>query len=196
MRLLEKQVDELNEAIVSSLVFVPSGKVKAYGLAETMLNPVVLEDGSVKVQRFPVTIDNDGEVDRVEVDDIYAVIMYHKLESTSNSIAPKTNYGRTTDLFEQQNISLVVIAFRDQVQQPGYVLESIIKNYFLDKLEDGAAVRIGNSNFDKLSLLQREFSEVELNYAHLIIFELKYRIESTQRRRCFNICGTGCEAVQ
>lgn len=195
MPFLDNIVSQLNDKIItSSLNFIPSGKIKSYGISEPMI--LVQED---KVIQYPAIINSDGEATMIEVDDTYNVIMYHKLESITNGIVPKTNYGGISDLLETANMALVIVAFRDKVRRTSYWLENVIKDQFPDIMKvaglQRSGIKIGNSNFDKLALLNREYIGVELNFSHIIIFELKYRIESAYKKGCFDNCGVGCETA-
>ncbi len=196
MPFLDNIVSQLNDKIItSSLNFITAGKIKSYGISEPMI--VVQED---KVIQYPAIVDSDGEATMIEVDDIYNVIMYHKLESIVNGIMPKTNYGGIHDMSEVASMALMIVAFRDKVRRTSYWLEGAIKDQFHDIMKvaglQRSTLRIGNSNFDKLALFGREYGAIDLDkYPQLIIFELKYRIESSYRKGCFDNCGVGCETA-
>lgn len=182
MPFLETIVDELNDSLKSSLNI----NIKAYGIAETMVKAT--DDQPPKIMRYPAVVDNDGEATMIEVDDVYPVTIYHRIESIANGLAPtKQQFGRTPELTEVVNMSMVVISFRDRIRKNAYWLENIIKDKLPDKIS-GASIRVGTSNFDKLSLLAREFTEVDLAYQQLIFFETKYQITTIYKKGCIDQC--------
>lgn len=200
MPYLDNIVKSLNDTwLNSSLKFIPSSKINAAGIAETIIEATPIDEDNVKVKRFPGIIDTYGEVQAIIADDCYQVIIYHKLEAIVNTVIPKTGFGDGQgDQLETANMAVIVMAFRDKVKKPGYILEAALKNASPEKTKitgntgqhlQSSVFRIGNSSFDKLGLLSREFSEVELNYPNLIVFEMKYRIESTWRKGCFDACN-------
>jgi hypothetical protein len=171
---------------------------KMNGIAEMIITAVENGD-NVKTVRFPAMVDNDGEAKMIDVDDSYDMIIYHKLESINNSLVAKNGFGDSRgDLLEAANMSLMVYAFRDKIHRTSYWLEAAMKDSMLDRIpvtnKDGkvvqtSVIQAGNSSFDKLGLLQREYSEIELNYPNLIVFELKYSIQSTYKKGCLDACG-------
>lgn len=201
MPYLDKIVEAINRGILNDSVgFIPRAKVHACGIAETILDTRQDSDEKVISIKFPAIVDNDGEAKMIDVDDNYHVILYHKVESIVNTITPKSGYGDSTGNFlETVNMSLMFFAFRDKVRKPAWWFEAAIKDQVREtmKLEcnnvflQRSSIRIGNSSFDKLALLQREYSEVELNYPNLIVLEIKYRIESNWKKGCFAACGSG-----
>ena len=201
MPFLNKIVEGLNAKwLNSSLKFIPKEKVKCYGISEAIIDAIIKNEDVEKTRRFPAMVDNNGEATMIDVDDSYQIIIYHKLESIANNILPKQAFGDSQgELQEVANMAIMVIAFRDKIRKPAYWLEAALKDGIPQnmKMSDDSGkqiqlsfIKIGNSSFDKLALLQREFSEVELNYPNLIVFETKYRIESTYKQGCFiNNCG-------
>jgi hypothetical protein len=206
MPFLDDIVKKLNEEwLKGSLKNVSPGKIKTHGIAETIIDvrDIPLEGDEEKTIRktfrYPAVIDNDGEAVMVEVDDQYHLIAYHRLESISNSLQ-KQGYGDDPgNLIEVANMALIVFAFRDKVRKTSNWLEALIKDTIPSiitlKDTDGkfmqrSSFKIGNSSFDTVALRQREFAEVELGFTNLVVFETKYRIESSWKKGCFNNkCG-------
>lgn len=199
MPYLDKIVNSINDVIINtSLRGIPPAKIKAYGIVETMLEARENDKGETVTIRYPGLIDNDGEVNMIDIDDGYYVILYHKVESMLNGIAAKSAYGDSVgNLLETANMSMVVFAFRNTARKPAWWFEAAIKDQVREKMKlnsnegvllQSSNIRIGNSSFDKLSLLQREYSEIELNYPNLIAIEIKYRIESSWKKGCFSSC--------
>ncbi len=196
MPYLDKIVEAVNQGIINtSLNGIPPAMIKAYGISETMLDVRENDKSEAITIRYPSIIDNDGEVTMLNPDDGYAIMIYHKAESIVNGIVTKSSYGDSQgNLLETANMSLMLMAFRNKVRRPAWWFEAAVKdqmretmtlrsaqNVFLQR----SSLKIGNSSFDKLSLLQREYSEIELNYPNLIVIEIKYRIESTWKKGCF-----------
>lgn len=195
MPFLDKIIENLNKHWqTSSLKFIPKAKIKVYGIAETTLAASESEEG--KTIKYPSTIDNDGEVTMIAIDDTYQLVMYHRLESITNSQAAKGFGDSRGDMLEVANLALIVYAFKDKIRKSAHHLEALLKDAIPEdtkitvdsKVVQTSLFKVGNSSFDKLGLLTREFTEVEVNYPNLIAFEMKYRIESTWRKGC-NTCG-------
>lgn len=196
MPFLNNIVTGINQFITQA-IGIPSGESKLYGISEVMVEPAD-ENGSL---RYPSIIDNDGEVTKIAMDDDYKVIVYHKVESVINSVDAKSGYGTSRgNLTEAANMALMLFAFRRKTRKEAWWFEAVIKDFLPEmlKIEDGtnkllqrSLIKIGNSSYDKLALLQREYSEVQLNYPDLMVLEMKYRIESTWSKGCFIKCG--CE---
>ncbi len=131
----------------------------------------------------------------IEIDDLYSVIVYHKVESITNAQAPvKSKWGDGYSNVEMANMSMIVIAFRDQVRKSPQFLEAAIKDKMLETVRvetQKAFLRPGTSSFDKLGILSREYlnASLQLDFPQLIIFELKYLIQSTYARGCFESCS-------
>ncbi|GEO08774.1 hypothetical protein [Segetibacter aerophilus] len=191
MPFLDETVEILNDRWVNSFNCI-GGEKHAYGIAETIL--VAKEDNeSGAMMRYPGVICNTGEVMQISINDQLAIQLYHKIDSITNGIDTKGGFGdeagRNTEV---ANMSLIVTAFRNQVLKPAHWIEGILKSILPATMDFQAGqtsvVKPGTSSFDKLGLLAREFSEVELNYPEVIFFEMKYRIESTWKKGCIAPC--------
>jgi hypothetical protein len=187
----------------SSLKFIPAPKLQMYEITEPMVE--VKEDGDNTAQkRYPSIVTHDGEVKEIMPDDRFHLLLYHRLESISNSVDPTKGYGGSAANLEVANMSVMVFGFRDKLRREAYWLEAALKDGMPDtlttkdnhhKLIQEARLKPGNSSFDKMALLGREFSEVELNFPNILVFEMKYRIESTWKKGCFTqINNCGCKA--
>jgi hypothetical protein len=197
MPYLDSIVSKINEQTIRSLNFVSPGSIRAFGIAETIVEPI----DEQRIKRYPAAIDDDGEATMIDFDNYYITI-YHRLEGIINAIAPvKNQYGDDKSLTETVNMAMIVLAFRNQIQRTGWQLEATIKDQFLDntketdndgKILQTSMLRVGTSNFDKLILLPREYAEVkfEFQYPELIMFETKYSIQSTYKKGCLNNCVT------
>jgi hypothetical protein len=200
MPYLDNIVFQLNSSIVSSLNFIKADRIQTFGIAETIIDVQNDETtGQPKTIRYPAIINDDGDATMITPDDKYSLMLYHRLETVVNSVVPpKQSFGRSVQISEVNNLSIIVFAFRNKVRRTSYWLEAAMKNKFPDtikvtdnasKLLSQANVRLATSNFDKLSLLQREYSEINLNYSQLSMFEMKYRLETTFTKGCMDNCS-------
>lgn len=195
---LDKTIALLNDSLVqNALCFTTPGKVAAYGICETMLKEVN-GDGTSSQVRYPAMVDDDGEGQMVEVDDIYDVILYHRVDSITNGIS-RTGFGDSPgDPVETANCVLTLFFFRKKVKKTAQQLEAAVKDKFPDTWfvvndDNGSPVQssqfiVGNSSFNKLSILEKEYPQVILNYPDLSLFQMNYRIESTWKRGCLSLC--------
>jgi hypothetical protein len=164
-------------------------------IAETIIDTQQAEQNILTT--YPGIADEKGEVEMLEVNDKYDLLLYHKLETILNSTVPGKSFGNDFALLEVANMAVMIIAWRNKIKRQAYELEAILKQTLLstvNKLNDEnktvqkSRIYPGFSTFDKTGLLQREFTRVELNFPELIIFELKYRVESTYKNGCVEIC--------
>lgn len=199
MPYLDSIVSKINDQIIdSSLNFISSGSIRAFGIAETIIEPTA--DPQV-FKRYPAEINDDGDATMVDFDNHY-ITLYHKLETIINAPAiSKLQYGDGDVINESAAMSLIVIAFRDQIRKTAWWLEAVIKDKFLNNVKetntDGnilqtSTLKVGTSNFDKLNLFAREYAEVkfQFQYPQLILFEMKYTIQSTYKKGCLDNCVT------
>lgn len=192
MPFLDNVVRGLNIGIIHTLSCFTN--VRTFGIAETML--VAKDDNSEgEIVRYPGMFGNDGEVEMIDINDRFAITVYHRLESITNSTDAKQAFGRDFSNREVVNMSLIVFAFRDKTLKPAYHLEAMIKDDFpgenrIENIQQ-SYYKIGNSSFDLIGLSTREYSPAPLNYPLLTGFEMKYRIESTYKKGCF-INSNGC----
>src|SRR5690349_11369526 len=106
MPFLDNIVTGLNDELKKALSFIPSSKIKSYGLTETSIEVKVesSDEGDTERQiRYPAVIDNDGEVKPVYVDDIYSLMLFHKIESIVNAEDLKKSFGDIPALSETAN---------------------------------------------------------------------------------------------
>lgn len=198
MPFLDIITKSINNVIVQSFG-LPVAHVKTYGISEVMVDGSKDDAGNDITTRFPSIIDADGEVTMIDVDDAFSMILYHKIDGITNSLDVRTATGRSRgNLVEAANMTLMLFAFRRKTRKEAWWFEAVIKDKLPDTLNiaDGnnkplqnSIIKIGNSSYDKLSLLQREYSSVQLNYPDLVVMELKYIIQSTWQKGCFANCG-------
>ncbi len=201
MPFLDEIVTQLNTNWKDNLPsYIPEGMQSRFcGIAETIIEPIETSQGE-RIKKYPaiVGLDGDAVVDEtrngmIDIDDDYALNIYHRIESIANS-STKQGFGDTIgDMQEIANMGLMVIAFRNKSNIVAHKFEAFLKDSLpvTTKITiDGSTVqtsifKIGNSSFDKLQLLAREYAEVEVNYPELVVFEMKYQIQSIWKKRCF-----------
>jgi hypothetical protein len=202
MPFLNNITESINGIILSS-TGIPVADAKLFDISEVMIEAGNNDEGNALVYRYPSVIDMYGEVTRIIIDDGYALIAYHKVENVANGIDQKSGYGNSRgNIVEVANMALMVYAFRRKVKREAWWIEAMIKDKLPDtlnisdrqgKLLQRSVVRPVMTSYDKLGLLQREYTEVQLNYPDLMVFEMKYRVESTWSKGCFSNCS--CDAV-
>lgn len=195
MPFLDNIINGLNDQWIAALEpVITKGKIKAYGIAESIIDVSTETKATIK---YPAIVDDDGEGTMIDLDDVYHLIWWHRLESIANTVLPKGFGDAPGDTQETVNMGIVVAAFRDKIRKPGYWIEAVLKDkmpsqsYTSNKAGgriQRSAYKPGNSNFDKAGLLSREYTQVELNYPNVIFFEMKYQIINNFKKGCFDIC--------
>lgn len=169
------------------------------GLAEPILDTSDKEEGQPRLTKFPGLINYSGEVEMIDVNDQKGVIIYHRLESITSQTTSKPAYGDTPDMpLEVINLSAIVIFWRSMLLKPAYWLEDALRDKMPEivKISDTSGgvlqrsrVKAITSIFDTLGTMAKEYSNIEINYPDLAAFEMKYRVESTLKKGCFDACG-------
>lgn len=182
MPFLGKIVDGINNQWKISL----GENAAFYGIAETIIDVRFAEANDEEILvRFPAIVDDFGEAKMIDINDAFPMIVYHKLDSIVNS-ETKTGFGDKKQQLEIANLSAIVFAFRRKVKKQAYQLEALMKDSVKtvefkrneEKLQQ-SSIHFQTSSFDKIALISREFSEIQLDYPSLICFDMKYQIRST-----------------
>ena len=192
---LNKIVDQINEGwkdAIFSCEPLCDCSHNFKGLAETILDTQQGEQ-SILVS-YPGIIDEAGEVEMVQVNDKVDFLVYHKLENIANNVLPGKGFGNETgELQEITTLAALVIAWRSKIKMAAHDLEMLLKdNLPNDPIKlNGQKSKIfaGISTFDKITLLQREYTRIEINYPDLIFFEMRYRIETSYKKNCVPVCN-------
>ncbi len=200
MPFLDEIVNVINEAWESNLPsYIPNDMQSRFnGIVETVIEPT--EDGN-KVKKYPaiVNLSGDAVVDEnrysmIDIDDEFGLSIYHRVESIVNTQQLKQGFGDyASDMVELANMASIVVAFRDKSNIIAHQFEAYLKDILPNRYKhskNGKVIQTtvimpGNSNFDKIQLLQREYSEVEVNYPELVFFEMKYTLKSVWKTGCF-----------
>jgi len=144
--------------------------------------------------QYPGIVDMTGEVEMIQVNDKVDFLVYHKLETIANNVLPGKGFGNETGgTQEVTGMAALVISWKSKIRMEAHEMEALLKdNLPHDTIKingQQSKVFAGITTFDKLSLLQREFTRIELNYPDLIFFEMRYRIESTYIKSCLPVCN-------
>jgi hypothetical protein len=198
MPFLDEIVQVINTAWESNLPsYVPDTMESRFnGIAETVIEPTSEE----KYKKYPAVIDINGDAivdgtrySMIDVDDDFGLSIYHRLESIANS-QTKNGFGDTPgDMVETANMAALVIAFRNKSNIIAHQFEAFLKDtipvgykhHKNNKIVQTTDIKVGNSNFDKMQLLTREFVGVEVNYPELVFFEMKYTLRNVWKKGCF-----------
>ena len=179
MPFLKEIVDDINTNWQS---FLPDGKF--FGIIETLVDEQVVND-AVALVRYPAMVDDTGDGLPIIPDSLDPFVVYHKLESITNSYEDKT--GRRFEK-EVANMVLVCFGYINILQHPAYWLENVLKDLMTlnnRRPMQSSVITVGASTFDKLGMLGREYAGVMPSFPNLIGFEMRYRIESTYTKGCF-----------
>ena len=186
MPFLDDIVNVINTAWKNSLpAYIPVGMESRFnGIAETIIE--TFDDGN-KIKKYPAIINLNGDAiiddtrySMIDIDDEFGLSIYHRVESIANSQS-KVGFGDVpSDMVELANMAVIVIAFRNKSNIVAHQFEAFLKDnmpYGDKHRKDGKTIQTtdikpGNSNFDKIQLLSREYTEVEVNYPELVLFEM------------------------
>lgn len=201
MPFLDNIVAGINDELKSKVSDKLPKDVKFYGIAEQILDTELdgPEDNASWIEkRYPAVIDNHGEAKMIDISDSYPLTIFHRVDNIQN-IVSRTGFGDSAgDCNEVANMRMLIIGFRNKVKLSGHNLEALIKDSMSEMItvKDGystpmqkSLIRNGTSSFDKLNIIGREYSKIELDLSNLIVIEHSYKIESTWKKGCFNKCG-------
>ena len=168
--MITELINKVNEKLKSNLDLFPCLQCyKLYGLAEQ----VVLRDSDSE-RWMPYVIDRNGEDTDVWVDDDISIGIYHRLISKSYSKAD-LQIGREILQEATAEMLLVCWAFRKYLNSKSTVetLERLI--YSSLYANNGNTIAV-NSNFDRKSVFNAEFSGVPFNLPEdVLLFSMRYR---------------------
>jgi hypothetical protein len=164
----------------SSLTWLPAGS-EANGIAELLLR----DDITIPVinERY------------VGIDGIYPVRIYHRLNSMSSAIKPKTGYGREAgDHVNTYQLSLVV--FIDRPKSRMYpdefllVLQANFPECLLLEPYTSIVTNFGSAVFDSQLVYRQEYvaSDTYRLKEDQFFFKINYSIETTFSKGCFKKC--------
>lgn len=147
--------------------------------------------------------------DAVQVvpDDSFNLTTYHRLISNTYSIEPgQQQYGDTFD-FEvaTSDIIMIVIGFTKTLRLTAEQLEALFISSFPDHLEKSFSTTLQlssinvsktSSSFDSVAIFRQEYAgEKNFIKPEMTLFQIRYRIEASYKKGCFNICDCDGQPV-
>jgi hypothetical protein len=148
----------------------------------------------------PAIINLNGEADYIIYDDLYNIVGYHKILSSTLQLGPAYGAKKVDFLKGITDIELVVSANRTRTKKNPRQLANIILSYMpggqITLYNTDGVTEVGhgsvypvNQTFDSLSLFSRDYRGTE-NFISpsIFLFGIRYRIESNFRKECFNTC--------
>lgn len=194
----DKIVEAINATLAAGMDQVTSlHNYRVYGIAEPSLT-----NRSEGEAIQPCTINLDGEGTPVVYDDSYSLVMYHRI--FSEGIAPLANrqFGnKATDWVRtSSDMELVVFAHRTKTKMNPRTLAAQIfylmpaaQTPIYDTSNNKIATTVVlpiNINFDSNAIFSRDYRGAEYFISEsLMLFSIRYTIESDIRKECFNICA-------
>lgn len=194
----DKIVEAINATLTAGMDQVTSlHNYRVYGIAEPSQTNL---DGGETIQ--PCVINLDGEGTPCVYDDSYALVMYHRI--FSEGILPIANraFGNKASDYvtTTSEMELVVMAHRTKTKMTPRTLAAQI--YYMMPAEQSTIydtsnnkiastiILANNINFDSNSIFSRDYRGTEYFVSEsLMLFGIRYTIESTMRKECFNICA-------
>ena len=148
------------------------------------------------LQRFPVTMDESGEVKQITIDDTYSVTAYHRLVGTTyRPEVDRASYGDGVSYTHEVNVmKLVVFGNYSALRRtPDQVIDDIV-NVMPSEFAgasiaplglDGMWVTVTASEIDSLAVFGSEY--VGMQYAippEDFMVAITYAIETRARKNC------------
>lgn len=168
---------------------------KHYGLMQSMM----VKNSKGESLFGPAKPNLQGEMEVAYPDDTHALITYHKIISVSYSNTKPAQYGdRKNFLLQTSDVALNIIGFSDQLQLLSNDLEGLVAPGIpADAKELARTLGFNNilisplaSRFDSQAIFNEEFRGTDFKLKpNMIVFQVKYRIESEFRKDCFKICA-------
>lgn len=169
--------------------------------------PVSNSDGS-KVIFIPAK-QTSAFSDAVQIvpDDSFAITTYHRLISNTYTIQPgNQQYGDTFDYeVASSDLIMIVIGFTKNLRLTAEQLEALFISSFPDYLpkDFSASLQLSSinvsktsSSFDSVAIFRQEYSgEKNFIKPEMTLFQIRYRIDASYKKGCFNICDCDGQPV-
>lgn len=199
MPFLKQQIEIVNGLLRKTAL---ADKRFADGKYEAIAHDVSRTDREGKIDYFPAVMDENYQAQEVTVNDLYPVMIYHKIRSKAYGITPGAGVGdRNTGVTEQVNVKMVVYGKWSKIKLTQEQLEALITTNFPDNVSndlyrplklDSLNIVLRGTNFNSAQVWQEEYRGTDLKLApEDIYFSLTYDLISTYRKGCFKICD--CE---
>lgn len=182
--MINEVLDIINESLKG---LAPDQKV--YGLAQT----VIRVQGQER-ELLPGVVDKTGEIQYVGIDDLYSVIIYHKLNSIASTQTTKGVGDRPGDI--QNNYSLSAFVYWDRKKYnklPDELLLVIQARLpiIVKGLHDTKMLRIKPTGAitNSLQVFSQEYQGAKFNLpANANLMRIDYTLESTFNPDCLKDC--------
>ena len=172
--MIVKLINKINDKLSKNMEFFPClDGYKLYGLAEHVL----LRDTDSD-RWIPYVIDRNSEDSDVFVDDDIPFGMYHRLLSKNYAFPDrKSGFGDDTLQIVTADMILVCWAFRKYMHEES-TAESLERIIFTSLYTNSDhQIFATNSNFDRKSVFNGEFSGVPFNLPEdVLLFSMRYKI--------------------
>lgn len=162
---------------------------RLYGLAQTMIRI----QGSER-EFLPCVVDKTGEGEYVGLDDVYSIIVYHKLNNISSSQTNKGMGDRFGDI--QNNYTLSAFVYWDRKRcnkMPDELLLALQARtpIMVTDLQDTKTlrIRITGANTNSFQNYSTEYQGTEFKLAaNYNLMKIDYTIETTFNPDCLKDC--------
>lgn len=146
----------------------------------------------------PMIIDNNGEAKSLVFDDVFNMVVFHKIESLDYKVADP-DYGSVgTTMEETAMMKMILSADRSKVKiRPEDIISAAAMGFPKEfKPSDISAlslnscvIEMGNVNKDVYSVWDQEWQGVPMPLApEDILCSISYKVISTYNKCCFNLC--------
>ncbi len=140
----------------------------------------------------------DGEIEDATPDDLFSLMVYHKIVGNQYSVQKKDSYGDEYDIVSTSEMQLFVFAQSDKIRMSAESLEPFfvfgmpgrLSGLLMEELKiKSAAITVLSSDMDKLRNFRSEYQNVKFNLApEHIFFSIRYQIKKVFDRRCVDAC--------
>lgn len=185
MHSIHNIIDSLNGSLGDLFKSKRFSGAKIHGTAVTVI--------SSKGEKMPVIIDKNGEGHYVGIDDRYPVRLYHKQNSMSTRVDPKTGIGRGIgDIINTYSLSMIVFLNRKRACLMPDEFLLYIQSNFPDNLtiEPYSNIKIlfTGAILNDMQVYNQEYLIPEKLLPEHNLFQINYTVETSFKKGCFNKC--------
>lgn len=198
MPFLNEQILIVNNYLAGSVL---TDKRFKSGRFEGIARDVVRQSEGAASQTFPAVMDDNYEAQPISVDDIYAIIIYHKVSGKTYAIDKKQFGDKYIYMVETSAVKMVVYAKYAAIKMTAEQLEALITSNFPDNVAPSALtglsldkmlITLKNSNLNRTAVFGEEYKGVQPFLApEDIFFSINYTIDTKYRKACISVCDCG-----
>lgn len=165
-------------------------KGKFNGLAELVLN----KDGNTE----PCIISNNGDTEKLDIDDTYPFQLYHRLISIQSTYEENEDgFGDIGFITEAQDMLMVIAFDRSRIQFTKEQIITAIHSSFtigLTKTQlksnslGSCDIKLGNWNLNKYDVYSTEYGEQKQLPTTINLISLSYKITTQINKGCLTLC--------